>query len=54
MQTNVVMGNVDQSFEISEHITFKKGLAIVEHVVHTPIINLHYCYEITGKNIPYL
>jgi hypothetical protein len=30
------MGGVDQSFEISEHITLKRELAIIEHVVHIP------------------
>jgi hypothetical protein len=47
---DVVMGNVDQSFEINEHITFKRGLAITEHVIHIPFIDLHYCYEITDKH----
>jgi hypothetical protein len=28
MQTNVIMSSVDQSFEISEHITLKRGLTI--------------------------
>jgi hypothetical protein len=44
------MGGVDQSFEISEHITFKRGLTIIEHVVHIPFTYLHYCYEIKDKN----
>jgi hypothetical protein len=27
------MGSVDQNFEISGHITFKRGLTITKHVV---------------------
>ncbi len=29
------MGSVDQSFETSEHVTFKRGLVIIEHAIHT-------------------
>ncbi len=43
------MGSVDQSFEISEHITLKRGLAITKHAIHIPFIDLHYCYEIIDK-----
>jgi hypothetical protein len=43
------MGNVDQSFKTSEHITLKRGRVITKHVVHIPFIDLHYCYEITDK-----
>jgi hypothetical protein len=45
------MGSVDQRFEISEHITLKRGLAIIEHAVHILFIDLHYCYEIIDINI---
>ncbi len=53
-QTNVVKGGVDQSFEINEHVTFKRGLSIIEHVVHIPITNLMIHYnriEILPKEI---
>jgi len=40
------MGSVDQSFEISEHITLKSGLAITKHAIHIPFIDRH---EITDK-----
>jgi len=43
------MGIVDQSFDINEHIIFKRGLAITKHAVHIPFID---CYEIIDKNIP--
>ncbi len=49
MQINVIMGNVDQSFEISEHITLQRGLTITKHAVHFPFTNLHCYYEITNK-----
>jgi hypothetical protein len=45
------MGCVDQSFEISEHITFKRGLTIIEHAVHIPFTNFHCYYEIIDENI---
>jgi len=39
-QTDVVMGSVDQSFEISEHIILKRGLAITKHVTTHPLHRL--------------
>jgi hypothetical protein len=30
MQTSAVMGSVSQSFEINEHITLERGLAITD------------------------
>jgi hypothetical protein len=29
-QTDAIMGSVNQSFEISEHITLERGLAIID------------------------
>jgi hypothetical protein len=49
-QINVIMGNVDQSFEINEHITLKRELTITEHAIHIPFIDLHYYYEIIDKH----
>jgi hypothetical protein len=49
MQTNAIMNNVDQSFEISEHVTLKRGLTIIEHVVHINFTDLYYYYKITNK-----
>ncbi len=49
MQTSAIMSNVDQSFEINEHITFKRRLTITKHALHIPFTNLHYYYEITNK-----
>jgi hypothetical protein len=49
MEINALMNTIDQSSEIIQHITFKRGLIIIEHVVHIPFTNLHCCYEITYK-----
>jgi hypothetical protein len=51
MEIDAFMNSVGQGNEIIEHITFKRGLPIIEHVVHILFINLHYCYEFTDKNI---
>jgi hypothetical protein len=49
MEIDVIMNIVDQNNEIIEHITFKRGLHVIEHVVHISFTYLHYCYEITYK-----
>ncbi len=50
MEIDVLMSNVEGN-EIIEHITFKRGLHIIEHVVRIPSTNLHSCYEIINKNV---
>jgi hypothetical protein len=52
MEIDAIMNNVGQGNEIIEHITFKRGLPIIEHVVHILFTNLHYCYEIIDESIP--
>jgi hypothetical protein len=49
MEINALMNTIDQSSEIIQHITFKRGLIIIQQVVHTPFIDLHCCNEITYK-----
>ncbi len=51
MEIDAFTNSVGQGNEIIEHITFKKGLPIIEHMVHIFFTNLHCCYEITDKNI---
>jgi hypothetical protein len=43
------MNSVGQGNEVIEHIIFKRGLHLIEHVVHIFFINLHCCYEIIDK-----
>jgi hypothetical protein len=50
MEIDVLMSNVDQGNEIIEQITFKRGLHVIEHVVHIPFTDLHSYYEIIDKN----
>jgi len=50
IQIDVVMGRVDQSFEISEHITLKKKMVISKHSIHIPFIDLHSCFEVTNTS----
>lgn len=50
MQIDVVMGRVDQSFKISEHITLKKKLVISKHSIHIPFIDLHSYFEVTNTS----
>jgi len=54
MEIDALMNSVDQSNEIIEHITFKRGLPMIEHVIHILFIDLHCCYEIIDKSIPYV
>jgi hypothetical protein len=49
MEIDVLMNNVGQSNEIIEHITFKRRLRVIEHVVYILFIDLDCCYEITNK-----
>jgi len=51
MEIDAFMNIVDQSNEIIEHITFKRGLVVIEHLVHISFTYLHCFYEITYKNI---
>jgi hypothetical protein len=46
---NAFTSNVDQGNGIVDHITFKRKLPTIKHVVHIPFIDLHCCYEITNK-----
>jgi hypothetical protein len=52
MEIDALMNSVGQGNEIIEHITFKKRLPIIEHMVHILFIDLHCCYEFINKNIP--
>jgi len=49
MEIDVLMNNVGQGNEIIEHITFKRRLPIIEHVIYILFIDLDCCYEITNK-----
>jgi hypothetical protein len=46
---NVLINRYDQANEISEHITLKRRLVVILHVVYIPFTNLDYCYEIIDK-----
>jgi hypothetical protein len=46
---NALINICDQANEISEHITFKRRLVVIIHVVYIPFTNLNCCYEITNK-----
>jgi hypothetical protein len=46
---NALINIYDQTNEISEHITFKRRLVVIVHVVYIPFINLDCCYEIIDK-----
>ncbi len=52
MEIDALMNSVGQGNEIIEHIIFKRGLRIIEHVIHMLFIDFHCCYEFTDKNIP--
>ncbi len=48
---NAFMNIIDQGSEIVQHITFKRGLHVIEYAVHIPFTYFNYCYEIVDKNI---
>ncbi len=48
-QINALINRYDQVNEISEHITFKRRLVVIVHVVYIPFTNLDCCYEIIDK-----
>jgi hypothetical protein len=52
MEIDALMNNAGQGNEIIEHITSKRGLLVIEHVVHILLIDFHCCYEISNKSIP--
>jgi hypothetical protein len=49
MKIDVLMSNVEKGNEIIEHISFKRGLRVIEHVVCIPFIDLHSYYQIIDK-----
>jgi hypothetical protein len=48
-EVDAFMSIVDQSNEIIEYITFKRGLLVIKHVAHIAFTYFHCCYEITYK-----
>jgi len=52
MEIDAFMNSVGQGNEIIEHIIFKRGLPLIEHVVHILFIDFQCCYEIIDKSIP--
>jgi len=46
---NVLINRYDQANEINEHITFKRRLVVIVHVVYIPFTNLDRYYEIIYK-----
>jgi hypothetical protein len=47
---NAFMSTIDQGNEIVEHITFKRGLLVIEHAIHIPFTYFNCCYELQTKN----
>ncbi len=46
---NALVNKYDQANEINEHITFKRRLVVIVHVLYIPFTNLDCCYEIIDK-----
>ncbi len=49
VKTNALMNKVDQVSGINEHITFKRIMVILVHVVYISFTNLDCYYEIINK-----